>query len=197
MEIIGGLNASKRNKSMRFKLPESSCLDPFHKVEGSPKEARASFYELAKDRVKYLTHQEMLKWHEDVYGEKQLHTAAFVAAVFGPEEEKNIGKWITHLEIVVNKDAFNINGKDYSDLMPFVLEHEIYEAWLRGKRGVGPGLDESKRHLLAKRRQYLLAEKAGHGDKLFEWEMLVNPDRRKEYKYALKYAKKQLGRLKK
>ena len=137
---------------MTHKLPESSFINIPHKVEGTPKEARESFYELAKDKIKYLTNEEILKWYEDMFGRRQ-HSIPLAAYIIGSNTENDFNKWIYNLEIIVKKDAFNIEGKDYSDLLPFVLEHEIYEAWLSGKRGVGPALNKRKRHLLARRRQ--------------------------------------------
>ncbi len=178
---------------MEPKLPESSFLDPPHEVEGPPKEARESFYELAKDKIRYLTNEEILKWYEDMFGRRQYSIPA-AAYIIGSKKEKNFEKWIHNLEIIVKKDAFNIEGKDYSDILPFVLEHEIYEAWLSGKRGTGPKLSVDKKHLLALRREYLLAEQQGLGDKLLEWDTLTGfkDKSRTESEYALRVAKKQL-----
>lgn len=179
---------------MTPKLPESAFIFPPHKVEGTPKDARASFYELAKGKIKYLNSEKFMKWQID-YGELNFITQA--SAIIASEKTDNFEKWIHGLEIVINKDKYNINGKDYSDIIPFDLEHEIYEAWLRGKRGVGSDLDSRKKHLLAQRRAYLVAEKQGLGDKLFEHDMMINPRAKEEYEYASKAAKKQLGYLKK
>lgn len=177
---------------MEPELPESSFLKPPHKVEGTPREARASFYELAKDKVKYLTSEEILKWRKETFGKSDISIATYI--IGGSNTENDFNKWIYNLEIVVNKDAFNVKGKDYSDILPFVLEHEIYEAWLSGKRGTGPKLSVDKKHLLALRREYLLAEQQGLGDKLFEWDTLTGfkDKSRTESEYALRVAKKQL-----
>ncbi len=178
---------------MTLNLPESSFINPPHEVEGTPKEARASFYELAKDKIKYLTKEETEKWISKVAEpEIPIKTGA---AIMRARKTKDFKKWVKNLEIIVNKDAFNRDRKDYSDLIPFVVEHEIYEAWLTAKKGVGFELGLDKQHLLARRRQYLLAEQAGLGDKIFEWHMKANPSQKEEYEYALRYAKKQLGHL--
>lgn len=183
-----------------LKFPESSFIKPPYKVEGPPKEARESFYELAKDRIKYLNSEEFKKWQTEVREKPNFLTAGSGIMVRAKDIYKgrdNVDKWIRNLEIVIDKDRFNINGKDYSDVIPSILEHEIYELWLDAKKGVGPELSRKKKHLLARRRQYLLAEQQGLGDKLFERDMIIYPQGREEYEYALQAAKKQLGHLKK
>ena len=183
---------------MTSTLPESSFINIPHKIEGTPKEARASFYELAKSRIKYLTHEEFIKLDRDTGGfpGKECLTPAFnIINAESFQEGDNLEKWVDHLEVAVNKDAFKINKKDYSDLMPFVAEHEIYEAWLKVKKGTGFSLDIRKKHILAQRRAFLLAEQQGLGDKFLEWAKLIAPDHAehiKQCEYALKSAKKQL-----
>ena len=181
---------------MTPKPPESSFLDLPHKVEGSPKEARESFYEFAKDKIKYLTQEEIEEWRNRVakITGREIDIPA-ATAIISFKEEKNFGKWIHNLEIIVNKDSFNIGGKDYSDLMPFVLEHEIYEAWLNAKKGTASTIDEKKQHILAHRRSFLLAEQHGLGDKFLEWFKSIDPDNSqniKQCEYALRVARKQL-----
>jgi len=175
---------------MTHKLPESSFMNPSHEVKGTPKEARESFYEFAKKRIKYLNHEEFIKLNPG-----EISPAFNIIDAESLQEGDNLEKWVDRLEITVDKDAFKIKGKDYSDLMPFVAEHEIYEAWLRAKKGTGSTLDREKKHILAQRRAFLLAEQQGLGDKFLEWAKLITPDKTKHIKqceYALKVAKKQL-----
>ena len=181
---------------MEPELPESSFIKPPYKVEGTPKEARASFYEFAKDRIKYLNEEEFRKWQKENRKKPNFITTASLVIGFSTREGDNFNKWIDNLEIIINKEGFNVYGKDYSDILPFVLEHEIYEAWLIGKKGVASELSDHKQHLLARRREYLLAEQAGLGDKMLEYATKVNPADKEEYEYALKAAKKQLGHKK-
>lgn len=188
---------------MAPKLPESSFIKPSHKVEGPPKEARKSFYEFAKHRIEYLTNEEIIKWDKDRGGRqerKHPDPALYVISTGDHEEGNNLERWVSNLEIVVNKDAFKIQGKDYSDLIPFVLEHEIYEVWLDAKKGAASTLDRQKQHILAHRRAFLLAEQQGLGDRLLEWAKLTDPDNIEnieQCEYALQTAKKQSGHLKK
>jgi len=83
-----------------------------------------------------------------------------------------------------------INGEDFSDCIPFIVEHDIFEAWLSAKKGAATSLDVSKKHLLARRREFLIAEQQGLGEKLHRFQMAVNPADKKEYDEALVYAQK-------
>ena len=184
------------------KIPEIPYLDPSHKFEGPPKEGGKSFYEFAKHRIKYLTKEEFIKFDRDTGGfpdEEHISPAFHIIDPESLQEGDNLEKWVDRLEIAVNIDTFKIKGKDYSDLMPFVAEHEIYEAWLRAKKGTASTFDREKQHILAQRRAFLLAEQQGLGDRLLEWSKLILPDNTKhieQCEYALRAAKRQLGRLK-
>lgn len=113
--------------------------------------------------------------------------------------ERHTEKWINQLDIVVNKDLFEKikihTGIDYTDIIPYGLDHEIFEAWLIAKKGIGSTLSINKKHLLARRREFLLAEKDGKGEKLFQFHMMVNPFAEKEYEYAWDKAKQRVGKV--
>jgi hypothetical protein len=179
---------------MEVKLPESSIVNDPHKIEGPMKEARGSFYELAKSKVRYLSLDEIQKWHKETFGRDNYITTASYILYYETNvtEDGDLQKWITNLEIVVNLDAFRIGGKDYTDLIPIALDHELYEAWLSAKRGVGSSLNTLQKHLLARRHEFLLAARQGLEDKLFEWCMAINPGKEGECKYALKYARRRM-----
>ena len=179
---------------MTHELPESSELDPPYKIEGSMKDARQSFYELAKERIKYVTDEEAREWVKNGLGIENRSTTGMYT--IGDETVMEGGidveKWIKKLKIIVNKDIFIQNGIDYSDLIPITIEHEIYESWLTAKKGAVTDSDVSKKHLLARRREFLLAEQEGLGERLFEFLMILNSGVEGELREALKYAKKRL-----
>jgi hypothetical protein len=187
---------------MTPKIPEIKYIHPPYEVEGTPKEARESFYEFVKERIKYLTDAEIRKWDKDRGGDQESKgplPALYIISVGESKKEDKPEKWINNLEIVVNKDAFKIKDKDYSDVMPFVVEHEIYETWLNAKKGAGSDLESVKQHTLALRKAFLLAEQQDLGDKLLEWNSLIDPDNPRNKKlceYALRVAKKQLAHKK-
>jgi len=188
---------------MEYKIPESSFVNPPHKIEGSMHEARESFYELAKNKVRHLNHEQFTDWVHKNIGEGKMGRAFSnsPAIVFfmndNNKEEQNVEKYLKNLEIVVDTSKFNLNGKDFTDILPFVIEHEIFESWVRSKKGF---LEEkefseesrNRAHLLALRKQFLLAEEAGKGGKMFEWFMLLAPRKEKDYISAWESARKKL-----
>jgi hypothetical protein len=186
-------------------LSESSKLNQPHKIEGTMEEAKASLYELAKSRVKIMNDQEYSEWVKEFGSWESKHFGYSPAvAIVWPKKGEKIGdkieKTITHLEIAVNKDKFLIDGDDYSDIIPFVIEHELSEAWLVAKKGLGDGSEEKEngfkkyvaKHRLSVRKEFLLAEQLGLGEKLFEWHMKVYPEGKEECQEAWKNAKQKL-----
>jgi len=104
---------------MEFKFPESSIVNEPHKIEEPMKEAKKSFYELAKGKVRYLSQDEIQKWHKETTGrDNYITTASYILNYkTNVTEEGDFQKWINNLEIVVNEDTFRIGGKDYTDLI--------------------------------------------------------------------------------
>lgn len=182
---------------MDIEFPESSYINPPYKVEGSMKEAKESFYEMAKSRIRLMTAEEFSKWVRGAVGESELENGVALSMHWSKlKKEGNITveKLIENCEIGINKDAFIIDGESYLDVMPFVIEHELYETWLNSKKGFLEDTvkqeDLMKMHLLAERKEFLLAEQAGLAEKLFEFRTKLNPENEEEHRNALEYAKK-------
>lgn len=182
------------------KFPESSKLEQPHMIEGTMKEAKDSLYELARERVRLMNGQEYSDWLKkfgDWAVERVGHSPA-VVAVWPRKGEQNGNKvkGITHLEIGVNKDKFQIDGEDYLDILPFAIEHEIYEAWLISKKGLGEESGEKEgdfkkytaKHRLAVRREFFVAEQQGLGEKLFRWHIKIEPNMKPEKEAELRIA---------
>lgn len=151
--------------------PECSRLRRQHEILDSSKEQRKSFYKMAEDRISYLNTQEIKEWIEESIGASVAHGGiAYAYTGYRDARDKAISdsprRWVTHLEIVVNEELFKDEEEDFSDILPFVLEHELYEAWLGMKKGAGEKLTSKDHHLLARRRECLLAETNGLGDRL-------------------------------
>jgi len=171
-----------------MKYSESSFINPPHEVEGSMREAKKSFYELAKSRIKYLNSEDFRKYQESYNPAPNYHThASFVLCRSYDKNNEGIvtGKWIENLEVIIDKGGFNSNGKDYSDMIPFAIEHEIYEAWMCAKKGIGHDMDLHDRHLLAVRRECRLAEKNGLGDRWLEFNSMKDPESSELYRSTL------------
>jgi len=181
---------------MDIEFPQSSYVNPPHRVEGPMKEARESFYELAKSRIKMMTAEEFSKWVRDAVGESKLENGVALNMFWSKLKKEGsitVEKLIENCEIGINKDAFVIDDKSYLDIMPFIVEHELYEAWLNAKKGLMADAFEQedlmKKHLLAERKEFLLAEQAGLAEKLFEFRMKIMPENEEEHRSALKYAR--------
>lgn len=144
------------------------------------KKAKADFWELAKSRIFYRTDAEQLAFVKRLFGEdsQRRYTAVYVREVGTSGPEPDPEKWVTGLEISVNKDFF---GNDFADLIPYAVEHEIYEAWLSVKRGLNPSLE--KQHLLARQRQFEMAARDGKAEKLRNF-LSTNPSYSDEVEYA-------------
>ena len=159
---------------MAIKVPEYSYLEEPHKVEGTPKESRQSFYELAKSRVRLVSQDEHLKFEKDIFGpDWGSCSAIYIIDTSDKIAEGQQERWLKVLDISVNKDAFIYGGEDYSDLIPYAVEHEIYEAWLWTKKGYQPK-NSRINHLLARRRQFEMAMKDGRAEKLLEYYKKLN-----------------------
>lgn len=184
-----------------MKFPESSVVNPPHKVEEDFQTAKENFFELARSKVRYLSAEEFADWVKSMVGDADIRVGAGFTPfwmTFKESEDGSQERFIENLEIGINKDEFIIDGESFEDLIPFVLEHEIQEAWLNAKRGYLDGSSAATpegmhtKHLLAERKEFFLAEKAGLGEKLFRWRMNKFPDLEEECRLAWDSAKKKL-----
>lgn len=178
---------------MGINVPEYSRLDNPHQVEGLPKESKQSFYELAYSRTRYCTEEEHLKFESEVCGDDwQFSTAMYIVekndrTTTNQDEET----FVNTLDISINKDYFKFKNEDYSDLIPYAVEHEIYELWLYVKRGYRVQNSQS-RHLLARRRQFEMAMRDGNAERLLEFYKKKNNSMGDEFEYAYNKAKQRV-----
>jgi hypothetical protein len=173
-----------------------------HFVEGPMAEAKAAFYELAKSQVKYVSEAEIKAVVHAEGGRSIWRRAPRDVAIFIMNTKERPGldgddtdyKWIESLDILVNKDALSIQGEDFSDIAPFIIEHEIFEGWLSAKKGTGPDLSVDQKHRLARRREAAMAVEHGKAERLLKYTQLVNPMLTKEYRQALRLAQQKRAR---
>ena len=97
-------------------------------------------------------------------------------------------KLVTGLEISINQDFF---GEENKDLIPYAVEHEIFEAWMWSKRGISPWSTRTN-HLLARRRQFEMAMRDGKAEKLRNFYRKVNPEFTSEIDYAYEVAQRKV-----
>jgi hypothetical protein len=100
-------------------------------------------------------------------------------------------KWVIALEISINRDFF---GEEHADLIPYAVEHEIYESWLWAKRGFHHPESSEVNHLLARRRQFEMAMKDGKAEKLLNFYKDKSPESASELQYAYERAKEKQKR---
>ena len=167
------------------------------KMSGLIPEDKSVFYDLAKSRIKYQTREENMAWQKKYRGMQGETTATyFIGFNNSVGNDERVEKWVDKLTVVINKGVVDELsqrlGEDFTSIIPYIVEHDIYEAWLSAKRGAGQSLEVSDKHLLARRHEFLLATQDGLADKLFKFQMAVNPSSEEEYKSAIEYAQRRL-----
>ena len=180
---------------MSEKLRQFEACEPIQKMSGNIPKDKAVFYELAKERITYQTRAENIAWNKVLKGKDNIETTGSYiinARKIENDNDSSFSQFVGGIEIVVNQGLFEdlsvIVGEDYCDLIPYLVEHEIYEAWLVAKGGVGRCLSGESQHLLARRREFYLAALDGNAEKAHRFSMMVNPDLKDEYDQALTYA---------
>jgi len=175
---------------MEINIPESSNLEQPHLIGKDILEARRSFWELAKSRIVYRNQQEHIDFEKTVFGpDHHVSSAIYVLQAKNIGEGDNFQRWVKALEISVNVDFF---GEEYKDLIPYAIEHEIYEAWIGVKRGMSPK-EINTGHLLARRRQFRMAMTDGKAEKLLKFYKQVNLDTEDELQQAYDKAQKHMA----
>jgi len=163
----------------------------------NPQGNKADFIKLAKSRIIFQTRSENRSLVKKYVGiDKETPAQCVVLVDNDIINGRARRRWIKGFQILINRELFEDASRhfneDFTKLIDYVLEHEIYESWLMVKNGIGQNLNGDEMHWLAKRREFYLAEKDGFGDKLFDFYMWCSPEREEEYKNALNYAKGKL-----
>lgn len=163
---------------------ESYELENPHFLERNMKEAKANFWAFARSRTHVDTYEEHAKFHDAHFLKNIVPTSA--AGVFerGSTEGDDPEKGILAMEISVNKDFF---GEEYADLIPYAIEHEIYEMWVQAKRGLRVSGD--KPHFLARMHQIEMAMKDGKAERLIQFYCSKMPRIKGEFEEAFNRVK--------
>ncbi len=169
--------------------PESTHVNPPHIIEGISTEAKQSFYDMVRSRV------HMRDWDEHMGHEKltSLTQDSPCAFFLLGTEDVNIGedlqRWVSVADVAVNIDYFtyyageHTQPEDFTDLIPFVIEHEIYEMWLIAKKGMKP-TNTDDIHMLARRKESEMAAEQGKLDRLVEFYKKTGKVKLDEIQYA-------------
>ncbi len=165
-------------------------------IKGGSEFDKISFYHLARNNVIYQTRDENRNWNKQLGRNVETAASNNIMTSIKGTEEGSIRKWVKSITVVVNRGLLlekgRAAGEDYLSLIPYLVEHEVYEAWLTAKKGAGSDLSQEKKHLLARRREFYLAVKEGLGERLYRFQMSINPSKKAEYDDALDYAKRRL-----
>lgn len=103
---------------------------------------------MARSRIHHATREEMADFGRRTSGRDESETTALYIRL--PREKmisESIEKWIDGLQIVVNKDAFIRDDEDFSDLIPYAVEHELYELWVKSKPGMNISVEKTEKAL--------------------------------------------------
>ena len=149
--------------------PEYSMLKEPFRLEGLPGEVKKSFYELARSRVRVVPQDEHFQFERDIFGDDwQQSSAVYITSTEQHKTDRGEEARLNGLDVSINRDFFIDGNGDYSDLIPYAVEHEIFEAWLSVKPGYQTK-DPQKNHLLARVRQFEMAMEDGVAEKLLEF----------------------------
>lgn len=151
--------------------------------------ARRPFYELAKSRIIIRKRECHEAFNLEMLGERRRCSPAFAIVQHTTRERSYVQRWINALEISVDETFFDEKS---ADLMPYVIEHEIYELWLWSKMGYTPR-DRETAHKLARRREVEMAMKDGKADKLRKFYTNIDLTVKNELDYAYQKAKSKLA----
>ena len=148
--------------------PESSFLTTPHLIEGEPANARRSFYEIVKNRVRVVKQDDHDTFQKVATMSYDNPSAFFLIGIDDVDVDDNVERWLHVADISINEDYFILEKEDYRDIIPFVTEHELYEMWLTVKKGVKPATSDLI-HMVARRKEFELVAEAGKADRLLEF----------------------------
>lgn len=170
-------------------VPQSAILESHHYISRDIIEAKKNFWEFAKSRTKYRNQEDHISFEKEIFGEDwEVSSAVYINSPGWSGDENDPEQWITALEISINQDFF---GEENKVLIPYAVEHEIFEAWLWSKRGIKPQ-SATANHLLARRRQFEMAMRDGNAEKLRDFYKKLTPELTSELDYAYAVAKRKV-----
>lgn len=140
-------------------------------IVGDPRDAKDKFLQFAKGCVLELDHQEAVRvgvpaWMPAGHIER-------ISGIWSPVSGEK--RFVDNLRIYLDKQAFIVQGMDYSYLVPYIIEHEIQEIWVLAKTGINLSKcpDKTQRvmmaHRIAVRREYKMALKDGVAEKCLDF----------------------------
>lgn len=181
-------SSQKPNEKLELGFPPE--FDTPLSVNTDDPKAQKKFLEEARKRVRILDDRAYIDWQWD-----QLHRGNLKSVIpFGSARfyirRGNLSNEITAFEAAINKGTLMQDGVDYLNLVPYLVEHEVCEAWIEAAEG--PGVDVASRHTRARVQEFVLAMRNGQVEKLLEWHMKANAQDAEKLSEVIQKAKDQL-----
>lgn len=163
-------------------------LEEPYKIDRNLREAKTQFWEFAKSRVSLDSQEEHETFHKKHFPDNEKpSSAAFVLERGFTRDSDDPEKGVLGFKISINKDFY---GKEYADLIPYAIEHEVYEAWIHAKRGWNPA-STKQGHLLARKHQLKMAMIDGKAERLVKFYIERTPSLREEFEDAYRRVKEE------
>lgn len=142
------------------------------------KESKKEFFAQLRKSIIHCNQQEYKEKTQETIEKVPLSGISFDIRIVRKADHEPIGYF--DAQIFINDDYYSKNfGKDYSDMLPYDLEHEMWEAYYSTKKGYNPdALDlkegEQERyfgraHYLTIRQALRKAHKDGKLDEYLDW----------------------------
>lgn len=146
-----------------FKLAESQVLDPHNLVSGNT----LDIYSFDKyDYLFVLDEEEFQHIQDQINCPEYDITIAYFDHSVDPEAAVRGEIIVTHMAFYINKSAFIIDGKDYTQCIPIVLRHEVTELYYKMITDEEPA--DGYRHQKAIEHEMLLSYRLGLQDMYLE-----------------------------
>ncbi len=154
---------------------EKLALEQQIVLEKPRKACKEKFYKIARSRVRFVSEEEskqiFYKTSDDdlkrAVGDNFVPCPLLYMTVITEKGDRKLES----LDIVINKEFFQRADNDFTDILPYAIEHEIYEAWLCFVYGG----EFDKAHYLARRKEVKFAVKDQKIDRLHLFYLLIHP----------------------
>lgn len=157
------------------KLVETNKSSLFDISRIGQNETCVQYRKWARGQAVLLSKKEFEEWMVEIKGTSVPGATAWFVNSYNPNGTVNF-------QSAVNKDCFFIDGTDYSDLIPYIIEHEVWESltMILIRKGLS-GMKKEDAHKLARLMEFSRAEKEGKLDRLYEFFKKVAWDKPEEY----------------
>ena len=172
-------------------IPPESYLPERYLIGHDPPDARIEFFKMAHTRIRFVDSEEFYNIVSSLREDGRrvgscgyAFIDTYISYWYTRDGGTGIEKYVNALSIWICKEHFLLPEllQDFSDLIPVVIEHELWETWINARWGLWLK-DLRKRHLLARRKELQFAVQNGLDKRLFTF-MATSSSLKEEYEYA-------------